>query len=121
MVSDHIKAVAISADGRTVIGSLHGGRKEGFAARVWDVASGAEKRQIAGHVSMVTDVHFLQDGKRILTGSEDGTVRVWDVESGQELRRWHAQRKVEQIMVGQTPHPNPLPMSTWGRGDQEMD
>jgi WD40 repeat protein len=35
---------------------------------------------------VVSSVAFSADGKRILTGSEDGTARVWDAEKGHELR-----------------------------------
>lgn len=98
---DTIESIAISPDGRTVVGSLFGDEKKGYAVRVWDVASGRMTRQIVGHVAKVTDVHFLKDGKRIVTGSEDGTVRMWELETGKELRRWHTQRKVEQVVLSE--------------------
>src|SRR5262249_35439286 len=38
-----------------------------------------------GHSYTVTSVVFSPEGKRVLTGSMDGTVRLWDADTGQEL------------------------------------
>jgi WD40 repeat protein len=44
-------------------------------------------RQLTGHEKTVRSVNFSSDGKRLASGSEDGTARVWDVASGKEIRR----------------------------------
>jgi len=46
-----------------------------------------ELRRFSGHTNVVWWVSFSPDGKRALSGSDDGTARLWDVESGRELRR----------------------------------
>jgi hypothetical protein len=46
---------------------------------------GAELACIRGHNDRVDSVAFDPDGRRIVTGSDDGTVRVWDTQSGVEL------------------------------------
>jgi WD40 repeat protein len=52
---------------------------------------GAEDRALLrilrGHQSEVWSVAFSLNGKRVLTGSADGTARIWLVETGQEERR----------------------------------
>ena len=35
-----------------------------------------------GHTSYVNSVAFSQDGKHIVSGSDDKTIRVWDSETG---------------------------------------
>ena len=47
-----------------------------------------ESRQLVGHCSRATAVAALPDGKRAISGGEDGTVRVYDIASGRELRHW---------------------------------
>ena len=36
----------------------------------------------------LNDMQFSPDGRRIATGSPDGTIRLWDVESGEELLKF---------------------------------
>ncbi|MBV8309569.1 MAG: tetratricopeptide repeat protein, partial [Planctomycetaceae bacterium] len=42
-------------------------------------------RQLKGHRSIVTDIDFTRDGRRMVTGGADGTVRIWDPAAGLEL------------------------------------
>jgi WD40 repeat protein len=40
---------------------------------------------LEGHTKYVQGVEFSPDGKRVATGSADGTAKVWDAATGQEL------------------------------------
>ncbi len=40
---------------------------------------------LRGHSDGVISVAFSPDGKRIVLGSNDGTIKVWDVSTGTEL------------------------------------
>ena len=53
--------------------------------KVWDAASGQETLTLKGHTGAVRSVAFSPDGKRIASGSDDGTLKVWDAASGQEM------------------------------------
>ena len=52
---------------------------------VWDAASGLELQTLNGHTSPVNSVSWSSDGKRLATGSWDGTAKVWDLAGGREL------------------------------------
>jgi WD40 repeat protein/serine/threonine protein kinase len=45
----------------------------------------AEVRTFKGHTKGVRGVAFSPDGRRLASGSSDGTVKVWDYATGQEL------------------------------------
>jgi WD40 repeat protein len=44
-----------------------------------------ELRTLRGHTGAVTSVAFNQDGSRLASASQDGTIKVWDAANGQEL------------------------------------
>ena len=41
---------------------------------------------LSGHSNWVRAVAVFADGKRVMSGSYDGTVKIWDAETGEELR-----------------------------------
>jgi WD40 repeat protein/serine/threonine protein kinase len=78
-----------SADGRyLLIGS-------GRIARLWDVETDQEVRQLKGHQGVVHQMAFSRDGKYALTSDMfgdakrgDSSIHLWDVVTGRELRRY---------------------------------
>jgi WD40 repeat protein len=44
---------------------------------------------LQGHTSIVSSVAFSPDGKRLVSGSADGTVKMWDAQTGQETLTLH--------------------------------
>ena len=40
-------------------------------------------RTLTGHTGCVNSVTYSPDGKKVASGSEDGTVRIWDVGRGE--------------------------------------
>jgi len=77
-----IVAVAISPDGRFLAYAARGHK----LVHVWNVDTGREILQLK-HDSAVAAVAFDAEGKKLGTGSYDGTARVWELPSGSELER----------------------------------
>ncbi len=53
--------------------------------RVWRLDAGEQLALLKGHVSAIYTVSYSPDGKKVLSGSLDGTSRIWDVESQRQL------------------------------------
>ncbi|KAL8825038.1 MAG: hypothetical protein Q9191_004659 [Dirinaria sp. TL-2023a] len=50
-----------------------------FMVDVWDVSSGKNIKQCAGHVSEITSICFSYDHKYLASSSLDETIKVWDM------------------------------------------
>lgn len=97
---DLIESVAFAPDGQTLIS---GGRevvhKAGGETKVlgsilvWDVTTGALRRKLGGHASMVNSVALSADGKYIASGGTDKMVKLWDAASGALVRTYAGHRK----------------------------
>lgn len=51
--------------------------------KLWHARDALFDRNLTGHSNAVESVSFTSDGKRLASGSRDGTARIWDVSSGQ--------------------------------------
>src|SRR5262245_58261623 len=71
-------ALACSPDGRTLAA---GGYDK--TVRLWDVATGRERRRFAGHAQYPTQVGFSADGRTVFAAHARG-VQWWEVISGRE-------------------------------------
>lgn len=56
----------------------------------WNLCHGS-RFTLYGHTHAVESVSFSADGRRLATGSRDGTVKIWDPATGKELA-WHQQQ-----------------------------
>lgn len=75
---------AFSPDGKTLVEGV------GQVVRFWDVGSGKEVAQAAGHRGPVLTVGVAPDGKALASYGADHVVRRWDGATGKELGRFAA-------------------------------
>ncbi len=70
-----ISSLAFSPDDRT-LACAYG--REG-AIRLWESATGQERRKFEGHRQTIRCLAFSSDGTLLATGADDNTALVWDV------------------------------------------
>jgi WD40 repeat protein len=78
-------SVAFSPDGRWLGSTSAASDKGPGVAYLWDVATRECVHVLTGHIGSVTGLRFDNDGKRVVTVSEDRTSRIWDTATGAEL------------------------------------
>jgi WD40 repeat protein len=84
--SSLIFGATFSPDGQLIATASGGaGTLEKAAARIWDVRTGKPFGRLFEHFDLVYSALFSRDGRRLITGSEDGTARVWDLRTGEPL------------------------------------
>ena len=69
---------------------------------VWDAQILANT--LEGHADVVFSVSYSPDGKKIISGSWDGTLRIWDAQSG----------TLENVLRGHTDKVNTVRYSSDG-------
>lgn len=89
-----IRSLAISPDGKSVI---FGGMSD---IQIWDIAKGEKIKKLKvevdkDNVSWIRSMAYSQDGKFILTGSEDSSVKLWNAATGKEI--WSAGRQTQGV------------------------
>jgi WD40 repeat protein/serine/threonine protein kinase len=57
-----------------------------YSVRVWDVATGQEKRTLQDHNWGILGLAFGPDGRNLASASADSSVRLWDLETGAEIK-----------------------------------
>ncbi|MBX7115050.1 MAG: WD40 repeat domain-containing protein [Myxococcaceae bacterium] len=78
----HVPAVAVSADGSTVL-SRDQGQNE---VLVWNLSRPKDAPvKLEGHQRGLTSLAVSADGSRAVSASLDGSVRLWDVKNRKEL------------------------------------
>jgi dipeptidyl aminopeptidase/acylaminoacyl peptidase len=83
-----VHQLAFAPDGRSAASA-----GEDRTIRLWDLASGEEKRRFEGHADEVMSLAFAPDGRHLLSGGRDRSVRWWDVDTGKEVRRFTGTRR----------------------------
>jgi WD40 repeat protein len=61
---------------------------ENNTIKIRNLNTGAETACLRGHTDSVAGIAFSPDGRRLLSGSFDGTMRLWDVATAREVGRF---------------------------------
>jgi eukaryotic-like serine/threonine-protein kinase len=93
-------ALAFSPDGAILAG------KVGSRVALWNSRTGELMGELDGHGSRISEVVFRNDGKTLVSSSEDQTIRVWDLASRQTVTVLKGSRDAIWGMaaVGETDH-----------------
>ena len=70
-------AIAVSPDGNTLASGSYDQK-----IKLWDIATGKERKTLFGHNGCIFGLAFRPDGKILASASGDHTVKLWDVVSG---------------------------------------
>jgi WD40 repeat protein len=70
-------------------------------ARPGSAVSGGELLTLKGHSGPVNSIAVTSDRRRLITGSEDGTVMIWETASPEQVARWakQAQEAARRLAV----------------------
>ena len=77
-----MRALAFSADGRTLATTAGDGR-----VLVWDLRSGEVRETLTGHTGAINTLRFSDDGHTLYTAGLDGRIIVWDIAGDRRLAR----------------------------------
>lgn len=59
---------------------------EGIAIQLWDMTRPREPRELIGHNSWISSIHFGPDEGQLISFARDGNCRFWDLQSGSILK-----------------------------------
>lgn len=86
-----IDSLAFSPDGKYLVAgdgiaesTEQAGTYDGFNdgpphIAVFELTTGQEARSFRGHVNAITSLCITPDGKRLISGSDDGSIRIWSM------------------------------------------
>jgi WD40 repeat protein len=63
------------------------GGKEVETLRLFDATTGIERCRLQGHQDRIHALLFSEDGKTLVTSSDDQSIRFWDVATGKQVRQ----------------------------------
>ena len=97
LANSSLTCLCFSPDGKMVVGGCFDG-----STRVWDSRSGKLLGELIGHQSFVTSARIIDDGRKVITSSQDATIRLWDLSTFQQLNRFVQPGPVSSAIANST-------------------
>lgn len=100
---------------------------EDFSVHVYDVPTRKVARIFRGHEGPIVDLCLSEQGRRVVSGSMDGSIRVWDVPSGCCLNIMWCREAPTSLSVSSngdflaTTHANSLSIRLWVNSERFRD
>jgi hypothetical protein len=86
-------AVAVSPDGHLIAAP------DDSRVKIFDARDGALVATLESHWAAVVSIAFSADGRRVISGSQDGTVKVWAAANGETLATFIAAKDEWLVMT----------------------
>src|SRR5262249_498738 len=73
--------IRLTRDGRSLVCAS----SRQYAVQVVDLMSGKVQQVLKGHTDVLRALAVSDDGRRLASASDDGSIRLWDLDSGEAL------------------------------------
>ena len=81
---------------------------------LWDLGHDKKPKSLIGHTEHIWSLGFSPDGKRLASGSEDGTARLWDVQSGEQIETFPLDEPCTLMAIAFSPCGNVIATGMFG-------
>jgi WD40 repeat protein len=100
-----VSAIAVSEDGKLIASAsaypiINNAQNEGdYAIEIVEADSGRRIKSLTGHRAPVARMHFVAEGKELLSLSNDHTLKLWDVDRETTLKSDGIERLPKVVVV----------------------
>ncbi|MYF98391.1 hypothetical protein F4212_04555 [Candidatus Poribacteria bacterium] len=89
--TSYVNSLCFSPDSKTLVSG-----SEDKTIRLWDMATGKQKRILKGHRNSVNSISISPDGTTLASAYSHGPIRVWDVATGKQKQTFTNQALIQK-------------------------